>query len=152
MGIHCTLQTVLASQTCRLWSSYRRVWSVPSGRSSLAIAQMTLPSSQNSSCACQTCAPSTTCTLTNCWPFALTLEQNAHRTQIDTHRNIEYTTHTNTHRYLQREDFLENWITWNCAIWGMFFMRINEGNSEHIIDSLLIFMQFFWMKSTHKLI
>lgn len=54
-------------------------------------------------------------------------------------------THTQAHTdsIFQRQDFLENWGTRSCAIWGVFLKRINEGSSEHIFDSLLVFMQCF---------
>lgn len=63
---------------------------------------MTPPSSRNSSCACQTYAPSTICTLTNCWPFALTLEQTTWSQTQTIYTNIyciQHTKRTGTHIY-----------------------------------------------------
>lgn len=112
--ICCVPQTVLGSQTCGLWSSYRRASSAPYGRSSLAIAPMTPLSSPNSSCVCRTFAHSTICTLTSCWPSASTLEQEASTSRLQTHRQLP------TVRRLQKSRNMElcnkrnvNWSTIN---------------------------------------
>lgn len=92
IGIYSASQIALASRTCKLWSSCRRVSSVPFDHWSLAAAQTTLHSSQSCSCACQTCELSIICILTNSWPFASTHE-HAHRGTVFERKHLKKQQH-----------------------------------------------------------